>query len=86
MGVYNIGFLVFCIIFTLVIFIGVSKNMLTSYGVGLLIGIFVFGIIIYDIWVNFKAQELMRKINLVVSDIEKHIIIQKLIKYFGIKP
>jgi hypothetical protein len=86
MGVYNIGFLVFCIILVLLIFVGISKNILTNYGVGLLVGILVFGIISYDIWANLKAQELMREVDLVVSDVEKQMLIQKLTKYFGIQP
>jgi hypothetical protein len=86
MGIYNIGFLAFCIILALLIFIGVSKNILTNYGVGLLVGILVLGIISYDIWANLKAQELMREADLMTSDIEKQMLIQKLTKYFGIQP
>jgi hypothetical protein len=84
MGAYNIGFLAFCIILVSLILIGVSKNVLTNYGAGILIGILVFGIIGYDIWANRKAQELMREIDLAVSDTEKQMLIQKFIKYFGI--
>jgi hypothetical protein len=86
MGIYNIGFLAFCIILVLLIFIGVSRNILTNYGVGLLVGILVLGIIGYDIWANLKAQELMREADLVVSDIEKQTLIQRLTKCFGIQP
>jgi hypothetical protein len=85
MGVYNIGFLAFCTVLVLLIFVGFSKNILTNYGVGLLIGILVFGMIGYDIWVSLKVQELMREADLAVSDMEKQVLMQKLIKYFGVR-
>jgi hypothetical protein len=86
MGMYNIGFFAFCIILALSIFIGVSENILTKYGVGLLIGILVLGIIGYDIWANLKFQKIMEKVDLTDSAIEKQILIEELIKYFGIRP
>jgi hypothetical protein len=46
------------------IFIGVSKNVLTKYGIGLLIGILVLGIIAYNIWVDFQIWEMLKRIDL----------------------
>jgi hypothetical protein len=86
MGVYNIGFLAFCVVLVLLISVGFLKNILTNYGIELMVGILILGIISYDIWTNFKAHELMKEIDLVVSDIEKQMLIQKLTKYFGIRP
>jgi hypothetical protein len=86
MGVYNIGFLIFCVVMALFVFIGISKNALTKYGAGLLIGVLVFGIIGYDIWANIQFQEVLRKIDLTDSDTEKQILLQNLMKNFGTRP
>lgn len=64
MNLYDIGFLTFCIIMICLIFIGVSKNVLTKYGIGLLIGILVLGIIAYNIWVDFQIWEMLKRIDL----------------------
>jgi hypothetical protein len=55
-------------ILSLLILIGISKNVLTEYGAGLLIGIFVLAIIGYDIWENFQFKETMQKIDLTNSN------------------
>lgn len=68
MELYNICFLIFCMILSLLILIGISKNVLTEYGAGLLIGIFVLAIIGYDIWENFQFKETMQKIDLTNSN------------------
>jgi hypothetical protein len=86
MGLYNIAFLIFCVILICIIFIVISKNILTEYGVGLLIGILVIGIIGWDIWVNIQYWEMMRKIDLAYSDTERQILFYKLIKCFGTHP
>jgi hypothetical protein len=62
MNLYDIGILSFCIIMFCLIFISVSKNILTEYGVGLLIAGLVLGIIGYNIWIDFQVWELLRKI------------------------
>jgi hypothetical protein len=85
-GVYNIWFILFCIVFISLVFIGILKNILTSFGVGLLVGIFILVIIGYDLLIDLRAQELIQKFNLTVSNMEKQILKQKLIKYFGICP
>jgi hypothetical protein len=86
MGLYNIVFFFVCIAIICLAFVGVSKNILTQYGVGLLIAIFVFVIIGYDLWVNFYVCETMRKIELLPTDAEKEIILQELIKRIGTQP
>jgi hypothetical protein len=86
MGIYNIGFFIFCIILILLTFIGVSKNILTEYGLGLLIGVLVLGIIGYDIWEDVQIREIMQKIDLTNSDTERQMLLQELTKYFGTQP
>jgi hypothetical protein len=86
MGLYDILFLTFCVILFLLIFLGVSKNALTKYGVGLLIGILVLGVVSYDIWANLQVREVTRRIDLTGSDAERQILLQKLMKYFGDRP
>jgi Kef-type K+ transport system membrane component KefB len=86
MGLYNIMFSIFCVILILLLFLDISKNVLTKYGVGLLIGILVFGIIGYNIWENYQVQEIIQDIDLADSDTEKQLLIQKLMKYFGTQP
>jgi hypothetical protein len=86
MGLYNIGFLTFCVILSCIIFIGILKNILTEYGFGLLIGILVIGIISWDILVTFQYREIIRKIDLTYSNTEKQILLYKLVKYFGTQP
>lgn len=86
MGLYNIVFTVFCIILILLTFLGLSKNILTSYGVGLIIGIFVFGIISYDVWVNFQIREILQQVQTADSDSEKQMLLQKLMRNFGFYP
>ena len=86
MDLFNIGFLTFCVILILLIFIGVSKNVLTRYGVGLLIGILVLGVISYDILANLQFREVIQEIDLPGSDTERQILLQELMKYSGYQP
>jgi hypothetical protein len=71
MDLCDIGFLTFCVIIICLFFIGISRNLLTKYGVGLLIGILVLGIVGYNIWANFQVRELMQRIDLTPSHTEK---------------
>jgi hypothetical protein len=64
MDLYDIGILAFCIIMVCLILISISKNILTEYGVGLLIAILVLGIIGHNIWIDFHIWELLKEINL----------------------
>jgi hypothetical protein len=86
MGLYGIGFLIFCVVLACLILICTLTNILTEYGIGLLIGILVIGIIGYDIWEDFQFREMMREIDQACSDMEKQILLSKLMKYFGTQP
>jgi hypothetical protein len=86
MGTYDIGFIFFCVIMLCFIFIGISKNILTGHGVGLLIAILVLGIIGYDLWVTFQVQEAMNQIELAPSQAEKEMLIQELMRKIGTLP
>jgi hypothetical protein len=68
------------------IFLGLLKNILTKYGVGILIGILVLGIIGYDVWEGYQIQKIIQNIDIADSDKEKQILIPKLMKYFGTLP
>jgi hypothetical protein len=65
-GVYDVWFILFCVIFISLIFISIAKNILTNFGIGLLIGIFIFGIICYDILEELEIQKLRQNFNLTV--------------------
>jgi hypothetical protein len=86
MGVYDIGFIVFCAIMFCLICISVSKNILTKYGIGLLIAVLVFGIIGYNIWAIFQVNEVLDTIELAPSEAEKVILRQELIQKIGTCP
>jgi hypothetical protein len=62
MTLYEIIFLIFFIIMVSIIFVGISKNILTEYGIGLLIGILVFGIIGYNVLMNLAVWEALKNI------------------------
>jgi hypothetical protein len=62
MALYDIGFLIFFVIMLYLIFFCILKNVVSDYGAGLLIGILVFGIIGYNIWMNFTAWEVIKNI------------------------
>jgi hypothetical protein len=63
MNLYDIGFLVFCMVITCLILFGVTKNVLTEYGVGLLIGVLVFGIIGYNSWTDIQNLKIIKSID-----------------------
>jgi hypothetical protein len=52
------------------IFVGIVKNVLTEYGVGLLIGMLVFGIIGYNILIDLQIIKI-NKIDLPPLEIEE---------------
>jgi hypothetical protein len=62
MPLYDIVFLIFIGIMLGLIFLGVSKNTLTEYGVGLLICILVLGIIGYNIWMDITVWDASKNI------------------------
>jgi hypothetical protein len=62
MTLYEIISLIFFIIMVSIIFVGISKNILTGYGFGLLIGILVFGIIAFNILMNLTVWEALKNI------------------------
>jgi hypothetical protein len=63
---------------------GISKNVLTKYGVGLLVGILCFGIIGYNTWVIFNIQEATQKVGLTPLEAEKERLLQELSRHIGI--
>jgi hypothetical protein len=86
MGLYDIGFLSFCVIMICLVFVCVSKNILTRYGFGVLIAVIVIGIIGYDIWANFQVREVTRQVDLVPSETEKERFLQELFKCLWVRP
>jgi hypothetical protein len=63
MEYYDIIIFASCILLILLILIGVSRNILTEYGIGILIGILVFGIIGYSIFVNVQDKKFLKKVD-----------------------
>jgi hypothetical protein len=86
MNLYDIGFLSFCVIMICFAFEGMSKNILTQYGFGVLIAVIVIGIIGYDIWTSFQVREVMQHIDLTPSSTEKERTLQALFKYIRTQP
>jgi predicted membrane protein len=71
MNLYDISFSIFCVILILLILFGVSKNILTKYGVWLLVSILILGIISYDILASLQVREVIQKIDLADADTKK---------------
>jgi hypothetical protein len=86
MGIYDIGFIVFRVIVFFLICAGVSKNVLTKYGVGILLAVLFLGIIGYDIWATFQVKESINRIDLAPSGAEKEIFRQELTRKIGTRP
>jgi hypothetical protein len=86
MGICTIGFFVFCVAMVIFIFVGIQKNILTRYGVGLLIAIFVFEVIGYDIWEDYQIRSTLELINTASLDIERVRLLNELVMKFGVHP
>jgi hypothetical protein len=66
--------------------IGISKNILTRYGAGILLAVLIFGIIGYDIWAAFQVKKTLDKIDSASSEAEKEIFRQELTRKTGTCP
>jgi hypothetical protein len=71
MDIYDIFFIMFCAAMLCLICIGVSKNILTKYGVGFLLIILSAAIIGYDLWAAYQVKKVPDKIDLAPSGAEK---------------
>jgi hypothetical protein len=81
MELYDIGFLALCGITIYLILVGVSQNILTRYGVGLLISVLALAIIGYYIWASIHVYDAMKATNAISIPVEYERLMQDLLKY-----